>query len=87
MLNLGADLLNLLEENLKAKQGMQELKSMCRIMLFKKRYFHKKSEMDIWMIFKNLSPYKDLLEKRMSDIFKVLKEMEKQDKVFCAPTL
>ena len=69
-----------IEDNLKAKIGMQELKSMCRIMPFKKRYFHKKSEMDIWMIFHNLGPsYKDLLEKRRPDIFKVLEEIMIKD--------
>ena len=69
-----------IEDNLKAKQGMQELKSMCRIMPYKKRYFHKKSEMDIWMIFHNLGPsYKELLEERRPDIFEALQEIKKKD--------
>ena len=70
-----------LQDNLKAKEGMRELKTMSRIMPYKKRYFYKMTEIEIWKIFRDLGPtYRELLEQRRPDVVKRLEDMEDEEK-------
>ena len=67
------------EDNLKAKEGMRLLKNEGRMMPFKSRFYHKKSELEIWKIFKNLGPsYKEVLKEKRPEIANKLTQMEEE---------
>ena len=68
-----------IKDNIKAREGMRLLKTEGRMMPFKTRFYHKKSELEIWKIFRNLGPsYKEVIEDMRPEIAKKLTEMEEE---------
>ena len=70
-----------IEDNQKSKEGMSLFKTEGRLMPLKARFYQKKSEIDIWKIFRNLGPsYKEILELKRPEIAKKLAQVEEEKK-------
>ena len=64
-------------DNLKAKREMQIFKEEGRIKKFERRFYYKRTELEIWRKYREIGPdYKEWLEKKNPDISKIFDEVD-----------